>query len=122
MKHLLLLILLALLPSCASMADVRAFEERAQASLEEFLSGAITEEQYLEDQVEARAELREATEERIDDVLTGIETGPITGNPLADLVIGAAGSAAAAFFGINKVRDSRRRARGEKVALSPPSG
>jgi len=104
-----LLLLLPLLGGCASLADLREWEARSQQDLAEFKAGTITEEEYLQREANNRSELVNATEAKIDAVLGKVESGPITGNPLADLILGSAGAAAAAYFGVNKHRDTKRK-------------
>ena len=119
-----------LLCSCVTSGDLRRIED-AQAlraaeierAVAEYRSDAITGEE-LDKRVtaanqEAAKETRsviEEVQERTEANIAAIKNGPITGNPILDALLTAGVSAGTAYFGVNKVRDGRRRMRGEPVA------
>jgi len=112
-----LLITLALLPACASISDLRDYQDRAEAALAEFRDGTITEEQYLAREADNRKQLTESTEDMVAAWAEKIQDGPITGQPLIDLMIGSLPAVLGGGYLLNQSRDRRRRRRGENVEL-----
>ena len=114
MKKTIIALALAL-ASCASLADLRDFEDAARRNLEDFKAGLITEEEFRERDLALKEELTDSTEERIEEWGKAIQEGPITGNPLIDLVIGSIPTVVGGGYLLNRQRDQRRRKRGEPV-------
>lgn len=136
MKNLIRLALVvmagALFVSCESMGRfqddmsnrwddyVEADEERWVA----FEAGSITREEYMVERKAAAAALETYTEERViqakdemKEELVKKTSGPITGNPMIDSLIGAAGLVLGGGWQLNRMRDGRRRRRKEPVAV-----
>lgn len=135
-KRFLALLGVATLASCVTAGDLErrdmalaAWQQDTQESLAELQSGVITEEEYERRSEDAWDELEEELTAIKDDVTARTQavaktlTGPITGNPLVDLlgtvVVGAAGT----YTAVNRARDKGRVARGESTGTNghPPT-
>jgi hypothetical protein len=123
--------------SCVTSGDLErrdaalsVWQQQTQQSLADLQAGVITEEEYerrsddawddLEDELTAIKEDVQARTQAVAKTLTG----PITGNPLVDLlgtvVVGAAGT----YTAVNRARDKGRVQRGEATgvnATNPPT-
>lgn len=126
----LILALALLAASCVTAADLERrdaalarWQDSAQQRLEQLQSGTITRAEYDRLAKEARGDLEgelKAVVETVKERTAAIgEAGPITGNPLVDLIgtvlLGAAGT----YLGVNRARDHRRALRGEPVTTAP---
>jgi hypothetical protein len=107
-------------------ADWRAYEVETELALAELREGKLSEEEFREAQLAARGELQAALEGKVNEAAMALKNtidtatkGPITGNPLFDLILGAAGAAATAYVGVNARRNQKRRERGEPVEPPP---
>ena len=92
---------------CASLADLHEFEARARQNLEDFQSGTITKAEYLERDLEFKEELTDSTEARLADWSESMQNGPITGNPMVDLVIGSIPAVLGGGYLLNRSRDKK---------------
>ena len=134
MKYLTICIALLLSTSCVAtsgdiqrLADAQVqYEQETTNALHKYQQGLSDTQEYAEETAESAARLHDewvATgkdiEQRVKDTLEATSV-PVTGNPLMDKLLGVLIAGGGAVFATNKVRDGRRRKRGERVEVAPP--
>lgn len=130
-KRFLALLGVATLAGCVTAGDLErrdmalaAWQKDTQESLAELQAGAITDEEYERRSEDAWDDLQAELTSIKDDVKARTESvakgigGPLTGNPLLDLLGTVAVGAAGTYTAVNRARDKGRVVRGEATGVN----
>lgn len=89
------------------------YQDDIDQALQDLEAGKISKAEFNAIREAEAKELQENVKEEIAEQTKG----PITGNPLADSVIGLIGMGLTSMYGVNAMRDRRRRKRKEPVTV-----